>query len=165
MVSLQTSPGSMRMYFTFLLICMSPVVARSQNPYENFEAALKKPGDVQQLVIHCHHAGFKIPDERIERLQNLEYLYIDSYPGETLELPQELLKLPKLKTLVIEGPNLKDIPDWIFNLVHLESLSLFYGKATTISGRITALKYLKDLGISSQAIQQLPQEIYLKTLE
>ncbi|HEY3405183.1 MAG TPA: hypothetical protein VGK59_17485 [Ohtaekwangia sp.] len=154
----------MKTCFTFLLLALSTAVL-SQTIYEDFEVALRKPKDVQQLVIHCHHAGFKIPDSRIEQLLNLEYLYIDSYPGEELILPRELLKLPKLKTLVIEGQNLKHIPDWIVDLAHLEKLSLFYGKATVIPENITALKNLKELGISSEVIQQLPETIYLNTLE
>lgn len=100
----------------------------------------------------------------IGKLQKLEY--VNFYDGQYKTIPKEIGLLKNLKVLNISryiesNPTIKKIPEEIFNLTSLEELYLSYqyGLKNPDLSKISQLKKLKVLELSSLEIKKFPQEI------
>lgn len=91
------------------------------------------------------------------KLKNIQYL---SLSGNGAITNLNLLKnLKKIKTLYLEGLELKEMPSWLKNLNQLEFLDISYNKISTISSSIGDLVNLTTLNLSDNLITALPSNI------
>ncbi len=109
----------------------------------------------------------KIPSE-IKRFKNLKTLWLHGNSITHTGVCEELSEL-KLETLffssVLTGNPLKQIPNIVFNLIHLRKLSLGYCHLTFVPPDIGNLINLVGLRLNGNEISTLPSEmIKLKKL-
>jgi Leucine-rich repeat (LRR) protein len=134
------------------------------------------------------NCNFKVIDESIGNLSNLEYLNL----GETTnkfqlsnsitDLPQRFGNLRNLRSLIYSSNSLEDVPIPIFELLNLETLNLSknsirllsnsfiylknltelnigYNKLDSFPGIIKELKFLKHLSVANNNISKIPENI------
>lgn len=112
----------------------------------DLDLALKHRGFVRGLMIDA--AG-----KELESLPHLEFLRVFE------SLSKEPLDLPRLRHLGLDGPNLIEFPDWIWQLDKLEAFEIGGGH-TSIPEGIGKLKNLRFLDLSeSKRITRLPPSI------
>lgn len=81
---------------------------------------------------------------------NLQYLYIQNYPGKHLtKFPKKIFKLKNLFHLTIEFTNISQLPAEIGQLKNLQYLHLNNQKLETIPKEIKHLKKLKHLSLKN----------------
>lgn len=133
------------------------------NTFYNYEEALKTPEEVTSLAFsfnNSYHSYTKeLPDSRIKSLVNLEKLYIGGYEGERLDLPKELLDLPKLTQLSIETKS-KTVPSLIWELKTLESLDISFDFFQGDELKTYELQNLEHFSFSSKDLERFPDEIF-----
>lgn len=110
----------------------------------------------------------QIPSE-ISRLTNLEVLDFSSMDVNDSTFSSSMKNLKRLKTVRIgaiyvnsysgDGNKLTFIPDWIFSLDSLETLSLDYGNISVVSEKIGELQRLKSLNLEGNQLSELPETI------
>lgn len=96
--------------------------------------------------------------ESIGELSCLEELNISDIDLEIL--PDSFAKLSKLKKLTIDGnPRLKNSPNILSQLVHLEYLDIAHNEYTSLDLFITRLSKLKELFLTENKLSTLPDAI------
>ena len=154
----------MKTLVTTLLLLGNALIA--QEAAMNFEEALNAPTQVKNLELNFYDGDLMLPDKRIAQMANLESIKIRNYGKENLELPKEIVELPMLKKIGIQGDKLNQIPLIIFDIENLEELTLGCWKVESIPKEISNLTKLKYLYLRSDIATALPESIYkLKDLE
>jgi Leucine-rich repeat (LRR) protein len=74
-------------------------------------------------------------------------------------LPEFLLNLPNLQTLIVSGVRLNALPDWIGNLKSLQTLNLSGNPLKSLPESIGELKNLKQVGVKKCSLESLPDSI------
>ncbi|MEA1873694.1 MAG: leucine-rich repeat domain-containing protein [Bacteroidota bacterium] len=131
--------------------------------FESFERALN-----YKVKRSIHSISGRCPDENFiaksfPRLVKLQIICRDD------KLHEEITKLPTLKHLELNMPNIENLPNDIRNLTALESFSCTISSLKELPENVSAWKNLSFLNISYTAIKALPQNIgelkNLKTLK
>ena len=131
----------------------------SQTQFSNYESALASPEQAETLILNIESVEDILIDRRIEKLRNLKELRILSYPGKSIDLPEELKKLRKLEIVSLYGENLETIPKVIFKLKYLKSLSVGY-KHLNNSDSLMILQNLESLVLFSDSSIAFPTSAY-----
>ncbi len=105
----------------------------------------------------------------IDKAAEEQWDTLDLSGNELTELPSEIGKLTKLKTLILGkwdkkkvkliGNNLTSLPPKIVQLSSLQTLSLKYNKLSNLPLEIGQLSSLKTLDLSDNQLSSLPSEI------
>lgn len=74
-------------------------------------------------------------------------------------LPEFLLNLPNLQTLIVSGVRLNALRDWIVSLKSLQTLNLSGNPLKSLPESIGELKNLKELGVKQCSLESLPDSI------
>jgi len=91
---------------------------------------------------------------------------LDLSECEVEEVPEEVFNLIHLEELSLAGNNLTEIPDAIGNLESLEKLQLSGNRLRHLPQNIRKLKNIKGLWLHGNLLETLPEEIgYLKSLQ
>lgn len=97
------------------------------------------------------------------------YRYISVIMSNIGELPESLLKHKELKTLILSGISLRDLPVWIQQFPELSSLDLSYNHNLNIDTtlkRLAGIPGLEELGLRENQLDRIPGSIHrLKKLK
>lgn len=93
------------------------------------------------------------------KLRHLEKLHISTYPGYRISLPESLYNLEHLKSLSVHTDSLFSLSEKLGNLKNLEELKLSYNGITSLPEQIGELAKLKHLELSNNDISSLPWTI------
>ena len=110
--------------------------------YTFLNEALKNAEECTELEISNYADDFEIPSA-IKKLVNLRSLTLSHDYITPITVHKDIGKLTKLEKLVL--PSLKSIPDDIFNIKTLKTLSLRYAKDSQINNKLTQINNLKNL--------------------
>lgn len=98
------------------------------------------------------------------KIQKIKHVNLDGWGLKSI--PQEVFELTNLKSLSLEFNELTEIPDEISNLASLKHLSLDYNLIEALPESIGGLSSLKGLSIIHNDISYLPESIQnLKNLK
>mgnify|MGYP006277758521 CR=1 FL=1 len=89
----------------------------------------------------------------LEDLTSLRELFLDTYK---IDSSFEIIGTLKITDLTIKIPNLKEIPNIIFKLVHLKKLAIRHSNLSSIPSHINRLGQLENLGVSDNQLEDLP---------
>ena len=130
-----------------------------QKSFENLSTALEYPNKVRSLPIRIANNNFIESMLQIQKLKNLNELFVESeYNPDTTGLIDKL-ELPKLKKLYLLNINFKEFPNWILDLSNLEKLMLRGNDISIIPKEIHRLNKLRTLRIENSNVEFLPKEI------
>jgi Leucine-rich repeat (LRR) protein len=110
--------------------------------YTFLKEALKNAKQCTELEISNYSDDFEIPSE-ITKLINLRSLKLSHDYITPISVHKDIGKLTQLEELVL--PSLKSVPDDIFNIKTLKTLSLRYAKDSQINTKLSQIKNLKNL--------------------
>ena len=94
---------------------------------------------------------------KFDNSQNVEGLYLNSIGLE--QIPEEVLKFKKLKTLHLFRNQLTTIPNELANLEHLEEVLFIENKISHIPEEIVFKNNLKVLSIHQNPVKNIPEEV------
>lgn len=146
-------------------------------PFKNYKSPITyslefgfhaENGKIDILIVF--NKKFKKFPSSIFSLDNLKVLEFScenqSFNDLNIELPEEILRLQKLKTLNLNHNGLKNLPESLYELSSLEYLLLEANGLTKISDNIGNLKNLKTLHLRANNLKNLPDSLWeLKNLE
>ena len=134
------------------------------------DAKIQEPLEVYELIVRKGHIN-EFPKE-IFAFENLERLEIEvsSWQGDKSsdfsEIPEALFELKNLHTLSISGSNIKTLSENIRALTKLEELRLCYTKLESLPNSLCELKRLQYLSLECNELVSLPENIgFLPNLE
>jgi Leucine-rich repeat (LRR) protein len=137
----------------------------TQKEFNNLSDALKNPEQV--TFLNLSNQTEAIPNSVWEQFINLEYLSLKN--DHLKQIPVELSKLKKLKTLDLSGNDFKTLPAEFIQLQNLEELYLNDEKNMNLPKTIeilSKLPKLKSLHLENDNLSSLPKEIVnFKNLE
>jgi len=91
------------------------------------------------------------------RLHEIIYLNLDGWDLKTI--PEEIFTIPKLESLSVEHNRITELPNEISELKNIKYLSLDYNYITELPESIGELKSLETLGIIHNSISYIPNSV------
>ncbi|XP_027157291.1 disease resistance protein RPM1-like [Coffea eugenioides] len=115
---------------------------------------------VRRLVLHSSSNSSIIPHHQHSQFYSFEHLrsFITFSSTKTF-LPEVLRSSKLLKVLDLEGEEIEETPNEIFNLLHLTYLSLYGTKVARVPRAIGKLQHLEYLNLGDTGVRELPVEI------
>lgn len=132
--------------------------------YKDYEEALENAVQVKELTLYYNDDSYpgtiQFPDHRIKKLENLEKLTIWGFFDAEIALPREVLELQKLTEFTIYGENLLKLPDLVWELENLTSLTLRLASTDSNNIKFDRLKKLKRIWYENQEIKELSEAFF-----
>lgn len=123
--------------------------------YTSLDEAGENPQEVTDLILQ--REGLSVFPLEILEMPNLSYLYLNGNQLSTL--PDELGRLTKLEHLFAANNKIAYLPPQIANLKALEELDLSYNQLSDLPEEIGELVSLKFLKVNDNNLSALPQSI------
>ncbi|RKR14046.1 uncharacterized protein DUF1963 [Maribacter vaceletii] len=134
------------------------------------ETETASPNDV--CFLNLENPNFVSFPKNILAFKNLESLSIsqrsNNWQNQKLplkEVPKEISKLTKLKTLHFSGTSIQELPKAIGKLTNLEQLSLGNNLLFALPNGVWQLPKLKNFWVSNNKITNIPNEIKMPELQ
>ena len=137
---------------------------KNHNAIKDQQAVLNAIGELTELQeLYTDQFDFK-PDLKYDVLKNLKNIQVlkfqTVYNNPLHEIPDVIFDLTTLKSLSIVAEELASISDKIAKLKNLEKLNLGYNELTTIPEVLGQLENLKELDLSYNMIEsEIPESL------
>ncbi len=134
------------------------------------DAKIQEPLEVYELIVRKGRLNeFPMEILAFENLESLE-IEVSSWQGDKSsdfsEIPEALFELKNLHTLSISGSNIKTLSEKVSALTKLEELRLCYTQLKSLPNSLCDLKRLQYLSLDCNELVSLPENIgYLPDLE
>jgi len=137
---------------------------KNPNAIKDPQALLNAISELTELQeLYLNHFDFK-PDLKYDILKNLKNIQVlkfqNVYNNPLNEIPDVIFDLTTLKSLSIISEDLVSISDKIAKLKNLEKLNLSYNELTTIPEALGQLENLKELDLTHNMIEsEIPESL------
>jgi Leucine-rich repeat (LRR) protein len=131
---------------------------KNKKVYRNLEEAIKEKEQVYNLEISRN----EVYDDRlhlISLMKNLQFLSINNAGLDTL--PDEIFKLPEIRTLNLTGNNFRHIPYGVRNFKRLEYFVMYDNKIKLVPEWIRELELLEEIILPRNEIDSISPSIGL----
>jgi Leucine-rich repeat (LRR) protein len=129
--------------------------------YDHLEFIPREISDLENLkVLSLNGEEFKTIPPEFSKLKNLQVLFLNS--DKKIDMKQSvdvLAKLPKLRTLHLEGDNLSALPE-NFSMLKIENLYLNNNNFSAIPLQVKDMKTLRYLDIRNNNVPALKKDDY-----
>ncbi|MDA3942985.1 MAG: leucine-rich repeat domain-containing protein [Bacteroidetes bacterium] len=142
------------LYAGFTFVLMNPMKSPT-GKFTNLNEAIANANVVTDLILQ--RKGLTVFPLEILEMPELSYLYLNG--NQLSALPDDLGKLMKLKHLFAANNKIGYLPPQLGNLKALEELDLSYNRLSQLPDEIGELISLKFLKLNDNNLTELPQSI------